>query len=89
MLACIFSQCQDALLYRYKAVTDIHRHHRDRAVTRCMRTFAKHWLEEKESLFNRKYMELTVCDSTSALVGKGKKQAFELVVFDSDMCEAM
>ena len=39
------SQCQDALLYRYKAVTDIHRHHRHRTVTRCMRTFAKHCLE--------------------------------------------
>ena len=32
---------------------------------------------------------ITGCDGTSALVGKGKKQAFELVVSDSDMCEAM
>lgn len=28
-------------------------------------------------------------DSTSAFVGKGKKQAFQLVVSDVDMCNAM
>ena len=72
------NQCHDALLYRYKAVTDIHRHYRHRTVTRCMRTFAKPGMHA-----------ITGCDSTSALVGKGKKQAFELVVSDSDMCEAM
>ena len=48
MLACTFSHRingEDALLCRYKAVTDVHRHHRHRTVTRCMRTIAKYCQE--------------------------------------------
>ena len=37
------NQCQDALLYRYKAVTDIHRHHRYQTVTRYMSLQSTAW----------------------------------------------